>query len=190
MDPSSEPRRIRVFFALWPTAAERDQLAAWLMLLHRLYGGRVLRSETLHNTLVFIGEVPEVDLPKLQAAANEIRSDPFELCLDEARYWGHNHIVYAVPSQPPPQLARLATTLARHLKKHEVQFDQRDYQPHVTLLRNARQAHTPLPPMPPVCWQISDFALMQSLNQEGRANYRVLARFPLHHRPESSGRSS
>ena len=183
MNLTLEQRRIRVFFALWPTAAERDQLAAWLAPLHRLYGGRTLRGETLHNTLVFIGEVPQDDLASLQVAAQEVRNDAFELCLDEARYWGHNHIVYAAPSQPPPQLARLASTLARHLDKHGIKFDQRGYQPHVTLLRNARRTDPPLPALPPVCWQISEFALMQSLNQEGKTNYRVLATFPLHHRP-------
>jgi hypothetical protein len=37
----------------------------------------------------------------------------------------------------------------------------------------------PLPAMPPVCWQITDFALVQSVPRDGLADYRVLARFPL-----------
>jgi hypothetical protein len=46
------------------------------------------------------------------------------------------------------------------------------------LMRNAHWTDAPLPAMRPVCWQIYDFALVQSVNQEKLAGYRVLARFP------------
>jgi 2'-5' RNA ligase len=174
-----DQRSVRVFFALWPVASEREQLAAWLVPLQRLYGGRAMRGETLHNTLVFIGEVEESRLEALQLAAQEASAEAFELCFDEARYWEHNRIVYAAPSHVPQQMVQLVGVLEQHLTTHRFKFDQRAYQPHVTLLRNAQQTEVPLPEMPPVCWQICDFALVQSLQQGGLASYRVLARFPL-----------
>jgi len=169
----------RVFFALWPAAAESAQLAAWQTPLKRLCGGRAMRGETLHNTLVFIGDVELYGLEVLQLAAQEVSGESFELCFDEARYWGHNHIVYAAPRQVPQQLARLADTLKQRLAAHRFKFDRREYKPHVTLLRNAHWSDAPLPAMQPVSWQIRDFALVQSAHRDGLMDYRVLARFPL-----------
>ena len=169
----------RVFFALWPEAAERGQLAAWQPTLCELCGGRAMRGETLHNTLAFIGDVELYGLEVLQLAAQEVSGERFELRFDEARYWGHNHIVYAAPRHMPQQLAQLAEALGQRLTAHRFKFDRRDYQPHVTLLRNAHWSDAPLPAMQPVCWQIRDFALVQSVPQGGLTDYRVLARFPL-----------
>jgi 2'-5' RNA ligase len=176
--PSGKPSA-RVFFALWPQAAESEELAAWQAPLKRLCGGRAMRRETLHNTLVFIGDVEPYGLEVLQEAAQEAGGEGFELCFDEARYWGHNHIVYAAPREVHPQLLQLADTLMQRLEAHRFRFDRRAYQPHVTLLRNARWRDTPLPAMPPVSWQVRDFALVRSVPCDGRTDYRVLARFPL-----------
>jgi 2'-5' RNA ligase len=207
----------RVFFALWPAATESAQLAAWQPALRELCGGRAMRGETLHNTLVFIGEVggmtrcaqasgagmpPPRLLPQsagcasnvseaklyrlevLQLAAQEVSGEGFELRFDEARYWGHNHIVYAAPRQVPQQLAQLADALEQRLAAHRFKFASHhlvshEYKPHVTLLRNAHWSDAPLPAMQPVSWQIRDFALVQSAPRDGLMDYRVLARFPL-----------
>ncbi|MBI1887668.1 MAG: RNA 2',3'-cyclic phosphodiesterase [Nitrosomonadales bacterium] len=179
MKPSLDHTTARVFFALWPTVAERTQLAAWQAPLKRLCGGRAMSGETLHNTLVFIGDVELYRLEALQLAAQEVSGEGFELCFDEARYWGHNHIVYAATRHAPQQLAQLVDALEQRLAAHRFKFDRRDYQPHVTLLRNARWSNTPLPAMQPASWQIGDFALVRSVPHDGLADYRVLARFPL-----------
>lgn len=179
MDKPTDHQTARVFFALWPTLAERTQLAKWREPLTRLCGGRAMRSETLHNTLVFVGEVEMYGLEVLQLAAQEVSAQSFELCLDEARYWGHNHIVYAAPSRVPGQLPKLASALQQCLAKHRFKFDQREYKPHVTLVRKAYWSDAPLPEMQPVRWQIKDFALVQSVQRDGLSSYRVLARFPL-----------
>jgi len=176
--PTDNPNA-RVFFALWPTAAERGQLAKWRASLTQLCGGREMRCETLHNTLIFVGEVEINRLEALQLAAQEVSTESFALCFDEARYWGHNHIVYAAPHHVPLQLVKLVDELEQSLTRHRFKFDRREYKPHVTLLRNAHWSDTPLPPMPPVRWQIRDFALVQSNSRDGKASYQVLARFPL-----------
>ena len=179
MNCLSDNPTARVFFALWPEATERGQLAAWQAPLKHLCGGRAMRGETLHNTLVFVGDVELHGLEVLQRAAREVSGGGFELCFDEACYWGHNHIVYAAPRHVPEQLAQLVNALEQCLAVHRFNFDQRDYQPHVTLLRNAHWSDKPLPAVQPVCWKITDFVLVQSVHQGGLADYRVLARFPL-----------
>lgn len=171
--------QVRIFFALWPTAAEQALLSGWQSPLHLNTGGRIMQPEYLHTTLVFIGSISAARLEALQLAAQEVSARPFVLCLDQAHYWGHNHIVYAAPGQVPEQLSQLVETLERRLLAHRFQFDPREYKPHVTLLRSARWSDQPLPTMRPVRWKIADFALVQSLSEHGTAAYRVLAHFPL-----------
>lgn len=170
---------LRVFFALWPTAAEREALAAWQEPLKQLYGGRTMRGATLHSTLVFIGGIEQVRLEPLRMAALEASAEGFDLCFDSAHYWGHNHIVYAAPGHVPPPLVQLASALEQSLARHGFDFDRREYKPHITLLRNARRTDSELDGLQPVRWRITDFALVQSVPQGGLVNYRVLARFPL-----------
>ena len=138
-----------------------------------------MRGETLHNTLVFIGNIAQSRLEPLQLAAREGSGERFELCFDVARYWGHNRIVYAAPAYTPPSVTQLVLALEESLARHGFKFDIRKYLPHVTLMRNARWNDAVLPAMKQVCWKINDFALVQSVNHEGHTDYRVLVRFPL-----------
>lgn len=175
----SPDSNIRVFFALWPERQQRAELAAWQTGLKPLCGGRVMRPDTLHTTLVFVGEVAAHRLQALQLAAQEVTAAPFELCLELARYWGHNHIVYATPKHAPTELMRLVGDLEQRLLDHHFHFERRPYKPHVTLLRDAHWSDADLPVMPAVCSRFGDFVLVQSLRDERGARYEVLARFLL-----------
>jgi len=177
---------IKVFFALWPSAEERILLTEWQKPLQTLCGGRAMRSETLHNTLVFIGNIAQSRLEPLQLAAQEVSGNGFELIFDVARYWGHNHIVYAAPASLPQQLTQLVLALGANIIGHGFNPDIRDYLPHVTLIRNANWTGMPLPEMQPVRWQAKDFTLVQSVQREGHSGYRVLVRFPLGPAPVDS----
>jgi 2'-5' RNA ligase len=166
-----------LFFALWPGAAELAALAAWQPPLQKLCGGRMMRTDTLHSTLVFLGEVAEHRLEAQRLAAQEIDFHGFELNLIAAHYWGHNHIVYAAPESVPQPLAQLVSDLDHNLRKHRFQFEDRPYKLHVTLLRNAYWSDAALPTMPAVSWKFDEFVLVQSLSDAQGARYEVLARF-------------
>lgn len=169
----------RVFFALWPAQAQRDALAGWQSVLHNECGGRAMRPDSLHCTLVFLGNVATRRLEALKLAAEEVQAKPFSVTFDRAAYWGHNHITYAATSTIPPELQALVASLQAALRRHRFRFEQREYLPHVTLLRHAKWSDAPLPAMPGVTWPVSGFVLLQSLPQEAGAHYAVLARFPL-----------
>lgn len=154
-------------------------MAAWQAPLERLCGGRVMRGEMLHVTLAFLGAVEQARLEALQLAAQEVVASRFVLRFDRACYWGHNHIVYAAPSRVPQGLGQLVDALLERLATHRFAFDAREHKAHVTLLRNARCHDVPIPQMDPVYWEVRDFALVQSVNQHGLSEYRVLARIPL-----------
>jgi 2'-5' RNA ligase len=168
----------RLFFALWPSETERAALASWQSLLHELCGGRYMLPETLHVTLAFLGEVAENRLEALQLVAQEVNFQRFDLELAETHYWEHNHIAYAAPKIVPLHHTNLVNELESKLSNHRFHFEQRPYKPHVTLLRNAHWSDAPLPRQTKVCWQVSDFVLVQSLSDERGAHYEVLARFP------------
>ena len=174
-----DERNLRLFFAFWPTAAERAALAEWQLPLRELCGGRLMHIDTLHTTLVFLGDVAEHRLQALRLAAQEVSCRNFELILKAVHYWGHNHIAYAAPEVIPPQLAELVHELELSLRKHHFHFEARPYKPHVTLLRNAQWSDAHLPPMRAVRWQVDEFVLVQSLHDEQGAKYEVLANFPL-----------
>jgi 2'-5' RNA ligase len=180
MKQTEKPPTLRLFFALWPSSAECSALSAWHSPLRLLCGGRVMRTDTLHSTLVFLGDVEESRLEALLLAAQETNWQGFELKLTTAHYWGHNHIAFAAPDATPPQLAELVKELESRLRKHRFHFEKRPYKPHVTLLRNAQWSDAPLPLMPAVSWKFNNFVLVQSMRDEGgAAHYEVLARFPM-----------
>lgn len=174
-DPDADTSRL--FFALWPDTAERTALSAWQAPLQALCGGKAMRPDTLHCTLAFLGEVPARRLEALTLAAREATMRRFDLEFAAARYWGHNHIAYAAPVVVPPVLDELVAGLETSLRKHHFHFEQREYKPHVTLLRHAQWTDAPLPSIPPVRWHCRDFALVRSLSDAHGARYEVLCRF-------------
>ncbi|OGT17790.1 MAG: hypothetical protein A2342_02140 [Gallionellales bacterium RIFOXYB12_FULL_54_9] len=98
-----------------------------------------MSPQTLHATLVFLGEVDVARLEALKLAAEEVVAQRFELCFDVARYWGHNHIVYAAPGIVPVPLQYLVSELERHLVQHRFKFDT----PHSNLPREVEGAIVP-----------------------------------------------
>lgn len=179
MSQANPKKTAHVFFALWPQHEARAALAAWQGPLQQLCGGSVTPADNLHNTLVFLGDVEFGRLEALQLAAQEVSGAAFNISFNLARYWGHNHIVYAAPGSEPPELAQLVSDLQQRLLRHHFKFDRRGYKPHVTLLRHAHWSDSPLPAMSPVVCKMRDFALVQSVSAGPGVRYEVLARFQL-----------
>lgn len=172
-------QRLRVFFALWPPPGVAGALHRVAETIRAQAGGRAMARDTLHQTLAFIGEVPAGRVAQLRELAAGLSDCPAAtLTLDHLGYWRHNHIVWAAPTDPPPQLSRLAERLGQALEPAGFPVERRPFQPHLTLLRKVR---TPpqLPDLPPLAWPVSEFVLAASdLGPEG-ARYRFLGRWPL-----------
>lgn len=169
---------LRLFFALWPhrmLAQKCHQLAGRV---RQECGGRVMRAETMHMTLLFLGDTPAERLERLMAAAQEVHGQTFEMHLDEVRGWRHNAIVYAAPSTYPASLAGLAADLRERVEAAGFHFDTKAFKPHVTLLRHAER-------MPDVqhavalSWRVEKFVLVQSVPEAGRMRYDIIGRWPL-----------
>lgn len=168
----------RLFFALWPDARVRGELARSARALQARCGGRALRAANMHLTLVFVGDVAPVRLPALCEAAAGVAGGPVELLVDRAVYWPHNRIAWAGPAQTPAPLAALVAALEAALAGAGFRFDRRPYVPHVTLVRNARCRGAPALERP-VAWRAEEFVLAQSVRSEEGAAYAVAGRWPL-----------
>ena len=167
----------RLFFALWPDAAVRDQLYRAARTVHRSTGGRLMRRANLHQTLVFIGTVSDEQVAYVEAAGAGIHVSPFKLEFGTTGYWRHNRIVWAAPATTPQPLTALVGALEAGLTGAGIEFDRRPYSPHVTLVREARVS-APLPELA-FDWHVHDFALVQSGRDAGGVVYQVIARWPL-----------
>ena len=173
--PASDSRR--VFFALWPDPAVAESLATVASKAHALCGGRIMRVETVHLTLAFIGDIAATRIERLVQAASLVTGDAFCLCLDRFGCWRRNHIVWAGASEPPLPLLALVGQLNERLSDAGLPFDARDFAAHLTLLRNARCL--PLPQFEAIAWPVAEFVLAESQLSASGAAYTVIGRWPL-----------
>ena len=166
---------MRLFFALWPDDATRAALAGAAALLNLRDGRPVVRAD-LHLTLAFLGEVPEVRVAALVAAAAALREDGFELDIAAAGWWRRSRVAWLAPRTVPTPLDALASALRHAAGLTEAGLGQ--YRPHITIARGVRR--------PPglfaafsVPWAVRSFALVSSNSAATGARYQVLAQWPL-----------
>lgn len=164
----------RLFIAVWPQAAVRTELQAWLRRWRWPAGAAVVAGERLHLTLHFLGQVPLARLPMLEAAMAEAAAGaaPCELAFERVEHWPHGLVVLRAPADSAP-LARLHAALAANLRRIGLPLEARPYRPHVTLARRAAGAQAPAG-VPQRCWAVDHCALVHS-----ERGYRDLLRCPL-----------
>lgn len=163
---------MRLFFALWPDARVRTQLAHWAHEIDAVCGGRLMRPENLHLTLAFLGDVDEAHIAYVEQAAALAVPQAGSLVLDTPGYWKHNRIAWAGASAVPAELQALVSDLRASLVRSNIGFDAKPLVPHVTLLRNACEPQR-MPALPPIDWPFQGFALVQSLKLPAGNRYEV-----------------
>ena len=146
-------------------------------------GGKATRPETLHLTLLFLGNFRVDRIPYLIEAARTVRFSRFSLRLDCLGAWSHNRLLWAGCQQTPPALHALVADLQRALVVGGlfVASAPRDFVPHLTLVR--KLARLPAADelraiWPPLAWPVSEFVLLQSPRDSHSSRYVTLAKFP------------
>ena len=207
MDQVNSGKMARVFFALCPDERCADKLQLIAARLTTQLGGRAMRKETLHLTLVFVGNVSENSLSDLLAIATETAEEfrgleteqqksapfrgPLHLTLDHLGYWPHKRILWIGSHHCPPWLAGLADLLAKKLRPWGYSIPARPLAPHITLARNMKLAPeiTELdaienamvagPVALPIFWPCHDFFLLRSRHTEAGQVYEKIDKWPL-----------
>ena len=177
---------LRVFFALWPDAPVRDQLAALARAASERAHGRAPPPENLHMTLVFVGDVPGSSVATLSAIGRAVAATaaPFALMLDRIGAFHRQGIAWAGASSPPAALDQLAAELGDGLAAQGFILERRAFRAHVTLARRCRiRAGDPMrdgePVSAPVVWNVSRLTLVASELASGPPQYRELDGWPL-----------
>jgi 2'-5' RNA ligase len=170
---SERPATTRLFLALWPEDAVRDQLVAWRDAWTWPRGASPVATPKLHLTLHFLGNLPSERLPELQEGF-QVPFEPFELALGKPVLW-HHGIAVLEPLSEPPELLGLHSRLSEALVRLGLEPEERKYKPHVTLARRAAGAELPAGG-PAISWQARGYALIESRKDEGGA-YVVLREY-------------
>jgi 2'-5' RNA ligase len=160
----------RLFIALWPEPAVRDALREWRDGCAWPKSAAPVRTQQLHVTLHFLGNIARVRLPELVQGLG-VRFAPFDLGLGHAELWRGGIAVLAPDVVPEPLLA-LHGALGGALERLGLPLEARPYRPHVTLARRAGRELAPIQG-PPISWQIDGYALMESKVGDG-AEYGIV----------------
>lgn len=168
-----DQEKVRVFFALWPSPDVREQLHSMARQCQRRHGGRVMHADTLHMTMLFVGEIQVSAIQTLIQQVDATDIPPFSFMLQEIRCWKHNRIAYAAPSRENTALMALSERLKRAAQTAGVEFDRRPFTPHVTLVRKLERPFENMP-LAIMEWQVSEFALVASEANAQGARYRNL----------------
>jgi 2'-5' RNA ligase len=167
----------RVFFAVWPDRAAADTLHRLAREASGRCGGRVMRRDSLHLTLAFLGDVPADRMADAMQVADRIAAEPFELILDRIGYWKHNRILWA--GGVSPALTFLADALGDGLRAAGFAIEARPFVAHLTLLRDAHCGGEVPPLAQPIAWPVGEFVLAESRRSREGSHYEAAGRWPL-----------
>ncbi len=168
---------LRLFFALWPTPAQQDTMAAIASQMQRQCGGRRVATPLLHLTLAFLGDTAPERVAELTRLAAAIEFTPFSLMLTRAGVWSRSGIGWLAPADTPAPLQALLDQLNTALGQAGFPVEHRRFKPHITVLRKALRA--PAEPLAvEIDWPVAGFALLRSTLGRGGPEYRVLAGWP------------
>lgn len=168
----------RLFFALWPDDALRQQIKIHGKSILQHTAGRAMPGDNLHITLAFLGNVDAEQRPCIETMAAAIRGSQFELCLDRLGHWPRPQVLWAAPTQTPVALSTLAAVLHRGAADCGLRMDSRPYRPHLTLKRKLTQAPS-VRVFGPVLWRAESFVLVRSTSLPQGVNYEVLGEWRL-----------
>jgi 2'-5' RNA ligase len=169
---------VRLFFALWPAAPVRSDLAAAGAALPLAAPARLVPRENFHLTIAFVGMVPAPALERVRRIGQRLRASACTIEFDTYEYWAKPEVVVAAARTISPPLQVLWVDLHRALAADGFELRAKQLRPHVTLLRHVRQAPQ-LPDLRPFVWRARDLCLYRSETGGDQPVYTVLDTWPL-----------
>ena len=136
-------------------------------------GGKYTPKQNLHLTLAFLGETKQAR--EIREAMAAVPFEPFHLSLDGSGNFGNLIWAGVKGSQ---KLKGYVRDLRRQLKAAGIPFDEKDFVPHVTLVRDAASAKSYRVSVPKKDMMVRRISLMKSENKNGRMVYTEIAHTP------------
>ena len=164
----------RLFFALYPEKAERQQIQA---ADYPKLKSNPVPPENWHITLVYLGACSDSEQARFIRAADVLRAEPFEFVLDTTGQFMHAQVAWLGCHHCPEALRDLHRKLVTSLRQACPAFSGlstllRPYVPHLTLYRNIKQPYDAVS-ISPVLWRVNRFHLLESC-RAGRPVYRSI----------------
>ncbi|OUR73308.1 2'-5' RNA ligase [Methylophaga sp. 41_12_T18] len=168
----------RLFFALWPDEKTRQKIVQFDQQLTEPKLKKV-KTDNLHVTLVFLGQVDDEQQKNITEAVSDIKSAAIDLTFDQLTLWQQKCGILCLTSQYQPQsLLALVEQIRQRAIEHGVILDNRTYTAHITLARNLKQLPEVATPAE-IDWHATSFALIHSVSTEHGVDYRVIKSWPL-----------
>jgi 2'-5' RNA ligase len=185
---------MRVFVALDIPAEVREQLNQYIDRLRQLApDARWARTESLHVTLKFVGEVSDAKVQEIKGVLPAIQAQPFQVEFREVGFFPNPRSarIFWAGVHASDALSWLASSIEAGVEKLGIPREKRAYQPHLTLARAPESSESRH------CFRLlqeqlgteetpqfgtmtaQEFFLYQSQIMRGGARYNKLQRFPL-----------
>ena len=156
----------RLFFALWPDAPARRELASLAVRIAHEARGRAVPAAKLHLTLAFLGDVEAGRVGAACRAADGLRGSSFRITLDRVGGFVGSRVGWAGCSEAPPELLRLQASLREALAGEGFAVEKRAFSPHLTLAREVA-SRVSGGSTAPISWNVAAFSLVETLPRGG-----------------------
>jgi 2'-5' RNA ligase len=134
-----------------------------------------------HITLCFLGDITHRQHESLVYELDQVTSEPFTITLDATGLWSGPKILFSAPSVIPAALADLAKYTRKAARAAAIEVENKEYKPHVTMVRKANSA-LPLPLYSP-CVDVHSgaFHLFESVSTPQGVTYPIRQSWSLKH---------
>ena len=163
----------RLFLALWPDQQVVRKIHQHAIKHFSTCQGRIIQKNNWHITLAYFGASDTQTQLCLEEHAEKIKASSFELSLSECGYWKKPAVAWLAPSSIPDALKQLAFDVQQTMIPCGYKPDVRDYQPHVTVVRKAKQPPS-VSEIQPIPWYVDKFCLVESITSAEGAQYTIL----------------
>lgn len=173
MKTPEQPSTKRLFLALWPDESVVRKINQHAIKHFSDCQGRTLIKSNWHITLSYFGSSDVKMQACIEKQADKIKAEPFELLLSTCGFWKKPAVAWLAPSVIPDELRQLAFEVEQKITPCGYKSEDRDYKPHVTLVRKAKQAPS-TNEIQAIPWFITKFCLVESRTEAEGARYTVL----------------
>ena len=163
----------KLFFALWPSDRQRDQLRDIINPNMSAVEGATVDRRNWHVTLVFLGDLPEARIPGIRSAVDLIDPGTIRLRFDRLSHWAAPKVAVLQTATVSPELEKLVSSIEQAMLPFGIEPKERTYRPHITVSRRAR-SFTEIRLARPVELQWTEFDLVESTQVRGEVHYRPL----------------
>jgi len=147
--------------------------------MHKSTGGRVVATDNIHLTLLFLGSLPHERIDDLRAIGASLRADHFRLELTRAGCWKRSQVGWVAPENVPASLDLLVSQLRDLVTRACIPFDDKPFRPHVTLIRRANCGAELAPPGIRLACLVDRFALVRSRTLQTGPVYSTIDEWPM-----------